>query len=140
MPQAGDGVDPGRNAAQTGSQRAIDHAFDGEVVNEVGVFTGVQAGYLAEQAEFPRWVEAAPVHRDSEGAETGGLQASDVGAGRGQHDDFVALLAQIMRQWEAEVIDIPIGVGEEKNLFSHLRFLATIPTPIPKQFGKKLNG
>ncbi len=47
--EAGDGVDAGGNAGQTGGQSAVDHAFDSEVVGEVGAFLGVELTDVLEQ-------------------------------------------------------------------------------------------
>jgi len=127
MAKASDGVDAGGNAGQASGQPAVDHAFDGEVVGEVGAFLGVDSADALEQGEFADWVEAAPLHRDGQGAEAGSLELGDVGAGRGQHHHFVALVAQVAGQRQAEVVEVPFGVGEEENFHQTARWLVSNP-------------
>ena len=113
--EAGDGVDAGGDAGQAGGQSAVDYAFDGEVVGEIGAFLGVELTDVLEQGEFAQGVQAAPLHRDGEGAEAGGLESGDVGAGRGEHDDVMAVVVQVASQRQAEVVEIPFGIGEEED-------------------------
>lgn len=115
MAKAGDGVDASGDAGQASGQPAVDHAFDGEVVNKVGAFLGVKAADVVEQSQFTQWVQAAPLHRDRQGAKTGGLEFGDVGARWGQHYDVMAVVAQVASQRQAEVVEIPFGVGEEED-------------------------
>ena len=138
MAKASDGVDASGDAGQAGSQCAVNHAFDGEVVNQVRPFLGVDPADVVEQGQFTQRIQAAPLHRDGQGAKTSGLEFGDIGTGRREHHDFMTLVTEIAGQRQAEVVEIPFGVGEEEDF--HFFFLATIPTPIPKIFGKNLTG
>lgn len=115
MAEASDGVDAGGNTGQPGRERAVHDAFDGEVVGQVRPFLSVEAANLVEQGEFAQRVEAAPLHRDGEGAEAGGLEAGDVGAGRGEHHHLVTVVAQVAGERKAEVVEIPFRIGEEED-------------------------
>lgn len=93
--EAGDSVDAGNAAGQASGQSAVDHTFKGKVVGEVGMFLSINLADWVEKGKFTQEVEAAPLHRDSENAEAGGLQAGYVGAGWGEHHHLMALVAQV---------------------------------------------
>ena len=59
---------------------------------QVRPFLSVEAAKRVEQGEFAQRVEAAPLHGDGEGAEAGGLEFGDIGAGRGESPDAHRIL------------------------------------------------
>src|SRR3954469_11298393 len=93
------------------------------MMNYVRFFSGIDGGYPADERELARRVETAPIHFEADPAEAFGAQQRPVAAGRRQHHDFQPLRAQVFRQRQAEVVEIPVGVGEEDDFHDSARLV-----------------
>jgi hypothetical protein len=116
--QPGDRVDDSRDPGEARGERSVQHRLDREVVDQVRAFAAVEPPQAQDGDQFGQRVHAFAVQWEGQPAEAFGLQAGGVFAGRGEQGHVGAVGAQGFCQRQAEVVKVPVGVGEKENFHS----------------------
>ena len=120
--QAGHRIDACRHARQLGGQRSVYRALDRETVHQRGAFAPEQPHQARQQLEFTHRIEAATIHsRQRLPAQAEAAQALAIFTGRRDQQHLIAAGLRRQRQRAAEVVEVPVGVGEKDDLHGSWR-------------------
>ena len=109
-------VDPRRHPGRPRGQRAVHRALDGEAVDQLRALAPEQPPQVHQHRRLAQRIEAAPVHRHRFPAQAQRAQPGPVLARRRQQQQLMPGFAQRQRQRAAEVVQIPVGIGEQDDL------------------------
>ncbi len=112
---AGDGIDDLAHARAARRERAVEHALDGEMVAMGRSDAPVKRDQARHRAEFAERIDA--VSGEVEGVPLEAVRDHELGvrSRRGDQVHLVAGVAHRARQRQAEVVQVPVGVGEEQR-------------------------
>ncbi len=115
MTQPRDRINNAGNTQKTRRNGTINNRLDRKVMDNVWLNTLIQTDQMPDRPQLPKWFDALPGERKANPLEAICLHELVEFTRRGKQKNFMTLIAQFLGKRKTKVIDIPVGVGEEKD-------------------------
>ena len=120
--EAGDGIDHPRNVRKLGGDGAVEAGLDREMMNQGRLLALNDAQQIHQSMGFQQRVDGATGHQPGMHGETLGLEQGGIAVVGSDGFHLIAGITEILEQGQAEIVEIPTGVGYQQDLRGRHRF------------------